>query len=153
VKTAPNSGLYRIPVFRCSLVREGSFLGSRPVADASDAAELVREYLFNVDREHFVVVLLNGRNECIGVNTVSIGGLGESLAHPREVFKPAILAGAAAVVLGHNHPSGDPDPSTADVATTRRLKQAGEVLGIPVLDHVIVAYPGKWASLKLLDLL
>ena len=93
-------------------------------------------------REHFLVVLLNARHEVEAVETVSIGSLNASIVHPREVFIAAIRASAASVVLVHNHPSGDPEPSEEDLAITKRLVQAGELVGIAVLDHVIVATRG-----------
>jgi len=93
-------------------------------------------------REHFLVVLLNTRNELIGVETVAIGCLNASVIHPREVFRPAIVGSAARVILLHNHPSGEPEPSQWDIALTKRLIESGELLGIDVLDHVIMARRG-----------
>lgn len=93
-------------------------------------------------REHFIVLLLNARHEVEGIETVSIGSLNASIVHPREVFLPAVQASAASLVLVHNHPSGDPEPSEEDLAITKRLVQAGELIGIGVLDHVIVASRG-----------
>lgn len=98
--------------------------------------------LRNADREFFVVVLLNARHEVVGVETVSVGSLNASIVHPREVFKPALVASAASVVLVHNHPSGNPEPSEEDLAITKRLVGAGELLGIGVLDHIIIARRG-----------
>ena len=91
-----------------------------------------------MDREHFVVILLDRKNAPIGINTVSIGSLTASVVHMRETFKAAILANAAAILCGHNHPSGDPEPSREDRALTQRLVDAGKLLGIAVVDHVIV---------------
>lgn len=96
-------------------------------------------------RESFHVVLLDGRHRLIDVETVSLGTLTASLVHPREVFREAIRRAAAAMLLVHNHPSGDPSPSAEDRAVTRRLEQAGELLGIRVLDHVIVAEDGYFS--------
>jgi DNA repair protein RadC len=93
-------------------------------------------------KEHFVVLLLNARHELQGRETVSIGSLNASIVHPREVFLPAIVHSAASVVLVHNHPSGDPEPSEEDLSITRRLVQVGDLVGIGVLDHVIVAERG-----------
>jgi DNA repair protein RadC len=93
-------------------------------------------------REHFVVILLNARHEAIAVETVSIGSLNVSIVHPREVFKPAVVASAASIIVAHNHPSGDPEPSEEDLAITTRLAQVGELLGIALIDHVIVARRG-----------
>ena len=91
-----------------------------------------------LDREHFVVLLLDIKNKVIGINTVSIGNLDSSIAHPREVFKPAILSNAGSILLAHNHPSGDPTPSREDIEITHRLVNAGNILGINVLDHIII---------------
>ena len=93
-------------------------------------------------REHFVVLLLNARHEMQRRETVSIGSLNASIVHPREVFLPAILHSAASLVLVHNHPSGDPEPSDEDLDITRRLLEVGDLVGIGVLDHVIVASRG-----------
>ena len=93
-------------------------------------------------REHFVVVLLNARHEVDLVETISIGSLNASIVHPREVFLPAIRASAASILLVHNHPSGDPEPSEEDLAITKRLIECGELLGVAVLDHVIIASRG-----------
>jgi DNA repair protein RadC len=103
-------------------------------------------------REHFVVLILNARHELQCRETVSIGSLNASIVHPREVFLPAILHSAASVVLVHNHPSGDPEPSEEDLSITRRLVQVGDLLGIGVLDHVIVAERGV-VSLRSRELL
>jgi len=103
-------------------------------------------------REHFVVLILNARHELQCRETVSIGSLNASIVHPREVFLPAILHSAASVVLVHNHPSGDPEPSEEDLSITKRLVQVGDLLGIGVLDHVIVAERGV-VSLRSRELL
>jgi DNA repair protein RadC len=101
--------------------------------------QLVKTYIGAMaDREYMVMMMTDVTMKLIGINTVSVGTLSASLVHPREVFKPAILASAAGVVLSHNHPSGTMDPSEDDKETTRRLVQAGKLLGIPVLDHVLV---------------
>ena len=111
----------------------------RPVISSpADVDGLLRGRIANLDREHFVVVLLNTKNEVIEAPTVSVGTLSSSLVHPREVFKPAIRASAASVVLAHNHPSGRVEPSREDREVTGRMVEAGGVIGIEVLDHVIV---------------
>jgi len=101
-------------------------------------AALARQLLVDDAREHFIAVYLDGRHQPIGLQTVSLGTATQSLVHPREVFQPAVLLGAAAVVLVHNHPTGDTRPSPEDRDVTQRLSKAGEVLGIQVLDHVIL---------------
>jgi DNA repair protein RadC len=142
--------LYEVPGFKVSLVREpGLKLAEKPqMREPATAARLMHDYIGDVDRETFVVGLLTVRHRVIGLHTVSIGCLTSSLVHPRETFKPAILASAAAIVLAHNHPSGDPEPSAEDVALTRRLAAAGTLLGIEVLDHVVIGEAGRFVSLK-----
>jgi DNA repair protein RadC len=111
----------------------------RPVISSpADVERLLRGRIANLDRENFVVVLLNTKNEVIETSTVSVGTLSASLVHPREVFKPAIRASAASVVLAHNHPSGKVEPSREDREVTRRISEAAGILGVEVLDHVIV---------------
>lgn len=111
----------------------------RPVISSpADVERLLRGRIANLDRENFVVLLLNTKNEVIETSTVSVGTLSASLVHPREVFKPAVRASAASVILAHNHPSGKVEPSREDREVTRRLGEAAGILGIEVLDHVIV---------------
>lgn len=111
----------------------------RPVVSSPDHVDnLLRGRLAREDRENFVVVLLNTKNEVLETPNVSVGTLSSSLVHPREVFKPAIRASAANVILVHNHPSGNTDPSREDREITGRLTQAAEIIGIEVLDHVIL---------------
>lgn len=98
-------------------------------------------------REIFLAILLTTRNTVIGIETISVGSLNASIVHPREVFQPAVAQSAASLILAHNHPSGNPDPSRDDLRLTRRLVEVGELLGIPVLDHLIVA-EGTYRSLK-----
>jgi DNA repair protein RadC len=130
---------YAIPIYRVTLVRDAHvYAPTAGIHASSHAAEIIRHYLAGVDREHFVTLMLNRKHRVIGLNTVSIGTLTASLAHPREVFKPAILANAAALICAHNHPSGDPHPSAEDRAITTRLLKAGKLLDIPMLDHLVV---------------
>lgn len=89
-------------------------------------------------KEYFLTLLLDGKNRIIRRVQVSEGSLNQSIVHPREVFIPAVKESAAAIILVHNHPTGDPAPSSEDIAITRRLKEAGEIMGIKVLDHIIV---------------
>lgn len=114
----------------------------KEIRGPDDVVALVGKRLRKEQREQFLVILLNARHEVTAIETVSVGSLNASIVHPREVFKPAILASAASVVLVHNHPSGDPEPSEEDLSITKRLVEAGELLGIGVLDHVIVAGKG-----------
>lgn len=96
----------------------------------------------NHKKEHFVVIYLNAKNRILRRETVSIGILNSSLVHPREVFQPAVSESAASVILVHNHPSGDLEPSQDDIALTKRLTEAGKIMGIEVLDHVIIGTKG-----------
>ncbi len=121
-------------------------LGGVTIRGPEDVLAQVRD-LPRARREHFVVLLLNARHEIQCREVVSIGSLNASIVHPREVFLPAIQQSAASIVLVHNHPSGDPEPSEEDLSITRRLVQVGELVGIEVLDHVIVAARGL-VSLK-----
>jgi DNA repair protein RadC len=130
---------YATPIYRVSLIREANVTLAQPqIRSSRDAAVVFREHLGNVDREHFMVGMLDQKNKMIGINTVSMGSLTASVVHPREVFKPAILSNAAALVCCHNHPSGAPQPSQEDRALTTRLVDVGKLLGINVLDHIIL---------------
>lgn len=113
----------------------------RPIRGPEDVLEHVRD-LVGARREHFLVLLLNARHEMERREVISIGSLNASIVHPREVFLPAILHSAASVVLVHNHPSGDPEPSEEDLSITRRLVEVGDLVGIGVLDHVVVGARG-----------
>jgi DNA repair protein RadC len=136
-----------VPIYRVTLVREGRVpCYNQQIRSSADASTLLHTYLADVDREHFVIILLNQKNRVIGIHTVSIGSLTASVVHPREVFKPAILSNCASLVLAHNHPSTDCQPSKEDRAITARLVEAGRLLGIAVLDHVIISGTGKYLS-------
>lgn len=112
--------------------------GRPMISSPADVDRLLRGRIANLDRENFVVVLLNTKNEVIEFPLVSVGTLSAALVHPREVFKPAIRASAASVILAHNHPSGKVEPSREDWEVTGRLVESAEILGIEVLDHVIL---------------
>jgi DNA repair protein RadC len=105
---------------------------------STDVANLLRPIFAGADREKFVVALLDAKHRAIGINVVSVGSLTASIVHGREVFKAAIAGNAAAIILAHNHPSGDPAPSSEDIELTKRLREAGELIGIRVVDHVIL---------------
>jgi DNA repair protein RadC len=96
-------------------------------------------------KEYFLILLLDGKNRIIRRVQISEGSLNQSIVHPREVYLPAVKESAAAIILVHNHPTGDPAPSSEDIAITRRLKEAGEIMGIRVLDHIIVG-DGEYVS-------
>jgi DNA repair protein RadC len=129
--------LYEIETFKIKLaISEPTLALARC---ALDVAAILRPIYANLDadQEHFSILLLN-KNRVRAHKVISSGSLTASLVHPREVFKPVILYGAAAVILCHNHPSGDPEPSPEDIEITRRLVQCGEIFGIRMLDHVIL---------------
>lgn len=127
----------------------GRPLRRRVLEGPEDVAALLMPRLRDLDREHFVTVLLSTKNQVLDVLTVAIGSLSASLVHPREVLKPAVQASAAALVVAHNHPTGVPAPSREDIEFTRRLARCGELLGIRLLDHVIIG-DGTFESLKTL---
>lgn len=130
-----------------------SSYGLRPVIRSpQDAAGMVMEEMRHLDREHFMVLLLNTKNQVLAREVVAVGTLSSSTVHPRELFKLAIRRSAAAVILLHNHPSGDPWPSPEDIQVTQRLLEAGRIIGIEVLDHIIIG-DNKYISLKTENLL
>ena len=121
---------------------------TRPVVNSpQDVAHLVMEEMRYLDREHFRVVSLTTKNHVLGISPISVGSLNSSLVHPRECFKEAIRRNSNAIILLHNHPSGDPTPSKEDIEVTRRLAEGGTLLGIEVLDHVIIG-DNRYISLK-----
>lgn len=140
--------MYRIPIYKVMLVRDSNQSSeTKAIKQPADAYQILSSYLAGQDRENFVILMLDTKHKVIGLNTVSVGTLSASMVHPREVFKPAILCNAAAIILGHNHPSGDTAPSAEDIEVTGRLSKAGEPLGIAVLDHIIVS-DERFTSLK-----
>lgn len=131
--------MYNIPMYKVTLVRDRSQRTEKnSITAPSDAYDIFHAILGDADREQFVILLMDTRNILRGIHVVSVGSLNASIVHPREVFKAAILANCSGIILGHGHPSGDPTPSTEDIAVTTRLVHAGELLGIPVLDHLVL---------------
>ncbi|OHE58967.1 MAG: hypothetical protein A2Z47_16295 [Thermodesulfovibrio sp. RBG_19FT_COMBO_42_12] len=112
------------------------------IKDPQSVVKAIRASIKDKAKEHFKLILLNARNKILGVSTISIGSLNASIVHPREVFKDAIVHNAYSVVLAHNHPSGDPEPSEDDLTMTKRLIEAGKILGIEVIDHIIITKTG-----------
>lgn len=112
------------------------------IKNAESVIKAIRASIKDKAKEHFKLILLNTRNKIISISTISIGTLNANLVHPREVFKEAISHNAASVILVHNHPSGDPEPSEDDLEITKRLEKAGKILGIEVLDHIIIVKDG-----------
>ncbi len=122
--------------------------GKRPLVKTPDeVVSLVRGRLRGKKKEHFLALLLDTRGQLIKVSEISVGSLDTSVVHPREVFKEAMSASASSVIFVHNHPSGDPEPSEDDIKLTERLAQAGEIMGIDVLDHIIIG-DKNYLSLK-----
>lgn len=118
------------------------------IRSPQDAYELLYTELAYLQKEHFVCLFLNTKNHIIGQpETISIGSLSAAIVHPREVFRAAIKRSSAALICAHNHPSGDPTPSSEDISLTSRLVQAGEIIGIDVLDHLIIG-DSRYVSLK-----
>jgi len=127
---------------RVCLVRENTSDEIIKINNESDAYELVKDELAGSDREMLLSIMLTVKNDLIGVETVSIGSITASTTTGREIFKSAILANAVSIVICHNHPSGELIPSPEDIAMTKQLIYAGELLGIKVLDHLIVSNQG-----------
>lgn len=128
-----------VAVINIQMIKERQLLyNGNKLTTPEQASEAFCALVGNPDRECFVTMMLDGKNRIIGLHMVSQGSLNQSIVHPRETFKAAILANAAAVILAHNHPSGDVSPSREDIEITRRLKEAGDLLGVRVLDHIIV---------------
>ena len=113
------------------------------------ATKVIRMYEY--PEEHFVAISTNNNLDIIGYTDVSIGTIDQTFANPREVFRTAIVQNASGIILAHNHPSGRCDPSPEDLATTKKMVKAGVLLGIPVLDHIIVAERNNACSLRELD--
>ena len=117
------------------------------IRSPKDVASLLMTDMCSLQQEHFVSLYLNVKNQVIHKQTVFIGSLNSSIVHPREIFKRAVLQNAASIIICHNHPSGDPAPSQEDIDTTKRIYDAGKILGIELLDHVIIG-DNKYTSLK-----
>ena len=132
-----------VSVYRVSLVKDKSIsFGNRRVNNSQEAQSLIQQLIETQgqpDREQFCIIMLSAKNEIIGLNIVSIGGLSAASVFPREVLKPAILANSAAIILSHNHPSNDLTPSPEDMAITKRIVQASEIVGITVHEHIIIS--------------
>lgn len=133
---------------RVGSIRYQTWQVNDPAAAASLCREIVSEQIADAAEEHFVAIALNAKNRPVVFYTVSVGTLTASLVHPREVFRVAIMYNAYSIIVAHNHPSGDPTPSREDREITRRLKQAGEILGIQLYDHLVIGADGTYVSLR-----
>jgi DNA repair protein RadC len=143
--------LQKIPIYEVRLVqaRRQLRLAETTVSDGELAGRTMHAMLGLTDREHFAALFLNGMHHITGAHVIAIGGQqGIGTIEARTVFRAAISACAVGLVLGHNHPSGDPTPSQEDIATTAKLMAAGRILGIPIVDHVIVTRDSRrWHSM------
>ena len=126
-------------------VREDSPIWNSPHISSAAQVYTAFSYLQEETRESFLVVHLDNKNKILACDHVAVGSLDQCIVHPREVFKSAILSSAASILLVHNHPSGNPQPSRPDIEITAKLKSSGELLGIPVIDHVIVGREGYYS--------
>ena len=138
----------RINIVSIKMVNVSSFLYQTcTISSPKDAYEMIKDQLQDLDREQFIIACLNTKNEPTNISVVSVGTLNKAIVHPREVFKTAILSNAASIMAFHNHPSGETTPSQQDIQLTNRLYEAGELLSIKLLDHLIIG-DGTFTSLK-----
>jgi DNA repair protein RadC len=143
-----NTPAKRVNIVSIKMVREATMLYHiRNIGSPKDAVELGRKFLEDSDREKLAVCCLDTKNHPLSLNLVSIGSLNSSIVHPREIFKVAILSNAASIIIFHNHPSGDPAPSNEDINVTNRIKEAGRIIGINLVDHIIIG-DKNYCSLK-----
>jgi DNA repair protein RadC len=135
------------PVFEEVVVNEDSakYFEGNSIRNSRDIYELFN-YLSRETKEYFIAIHLDTKNKIVCVDTISVGSLTSSIVHPREVFKSVLLSSAASITIVHNHPSGTPEPSKDDLNITKRLREVGEFLGIPVIDHIIIGN-GSYISL------
>lgn len=145
-----NSRLLRFrvirPVFHTEVIREDlpAYIATDRYTSPLQIYEMFRDLRIE-SRENFIALHLDGKNRINAIDRISTGSLSQSIVHPREVFKTALISSAAALILIHNHPSGDTQPSSEDITITKRLKECGDLLGINVLDHIIVG-DGSYTS-------
>ena len=136
------------PVYRCKLVRDGSVPTEPQLSSTIKARQACNAFLADSPCEQFVVVLLDTKHRVIGLCPITVGTLDASLVHPREVFRPAIVHNASAVILAHNHPSGDLTPSREDMVVMKQLDEVAQIVGINVLDFIIVDGQGNTMSMR-----
>src|SRR5699024_6138706 len=128
----------KINIVSLQIIKEDhQWYSKRYVRSPDDAAEIARQYLGNPDREHLIAICLNTKYEPTHIETISIGTLSSTVYTPREIFKTAIIANSAAIVIAHNHPSGNPEPSNEDQQMAKRVQETGKLLGIQLLDCII----------------
>jgi len=139
----------RVPIYDTRLVAEGAFpfTEREQVKSPEGIAAILQEYFARHDREEVLLVMLDTGKTVIGISRLSVGGLSQSIVEPRQVFKAAILGNADAIVLAHNHPSGNPQPSQGDIRLTRRISEAGKLMDVPLIDHLIITKSSGYTSL------
>jgi DNA repair protein RadC len=127
-------------VYETLTIKEENNIYLRPFTRYSSPQQVFDTFSFlrHETKEYFFAIHLDGKNRICCVDEISVGSLNQSIVHPREVFKTALLSSAAAIILLHNHPTGDPTPSREDIEITKRLKEAGEIIGVRLLDHIII---------------
>ncbi|AJG96778.1 DNA repair protein RadC [Clostridium beijerinckii] len=139
----------RVDIISLKMVRESSVMYSnRKILSPREAVDLMRYMLEECDREKMIVCCLNTKNEPTNISVVSVGSLNSSIVHPREVFKTAIISNSASVIIAHNHPSGNAEPSKEDINITNRIKESGKIIGIEMIDHIIIGEGNNYTSLK-----
>ena len=134
----------RVPLYETRLVQDGefSFPDREQVTAPEGIAAILQEYFARHDREEVLLIMLDAGKTVTGMSRLSVGGLTSAVVEPRQVFKSAILGNAASIILAHNHPSGNPKPSKADIRLTKRIKEAGKLMGVPLEDHLIITDRG-----------
>src|SRR3989337_568681 len=110
------------------------------ISDMNDVVEAVKPLIADPNKEFFIALYLNNKNGILKLEIISIGSLNANIVHPREIFKTACMISASSIIVAHNHPSGDPSPSREDIEITKKLSEAGKMMGIELLDHVIIGY-------------
>lgn len=120
------------------LVRDRSIMAEDPIETAEDAIRLIGRYFRDFDREVVGLLCMDTKNKPVNMSVISIGAVDNCFVHPRELFKPAILSNASFMIMMHNHPSGNPSPSQLDIQVTDRVNKIANMMGIPLLDHIIV---------------
>ena len=139
----------QIQIVTIKMVKEKNLqYGNSQISSPNDLFNILKEFIGDSDREILAVLTLDTKNNVTSLTKASVGSLNSSIVHPREVFKTAILANSASIIIGHNHPSGDPSPSREDINITKRLNECGKILGIELLDHIVVGDNNNYISFK-----
>lgn len=138
--------LIRIRAERVGTAEELELYGKQKLTDSELAHRILKTYFYGQDREEVVCLCLDTKGKITAINSVSVGTLNQSFIHPREIFKGAILSNCASIIIAHNHPSGDPSPSPEDRIMTDKIKNAGQLMGIPLLDSLILGEDQQYYS-------